>query len=152
MEESFEDTHCPAKAITHAFLQFKTEKDRHGVLRLTNRQQHTIEQRTIRLKPDLNTEERYLQKQLGVAKYSLNTTCETPLVRIRVDREQKQISVKGMIVTTTKLDGTLKSHKHEAIREQIGERWISGRHKTHTKDFEQSPKGQHEARLLHDCE
>ena len=58
MEESLEDTQCLAKLITHAFLQFKTEKDRNRFLRVIGRQQN-IEQRTIRFKPDLNPEERY---------------------------------------------------------------------------------------------
>ena len=30
MEDSFEDTLCPAKTTTHAFLQFKIEMDRNG--------------------------------------------------------------------------------------------------------------------------
>ena len=120
MEESLEDTHCPAKPITHAFLQFNTGMDRNGFLRLTSRQQHTIEQWTIRFRPDLNPEVRYLQKQLRFAKYYLNTTCEIPLNKIRIDSKQKQISVQVMI--TTKPDGTLTFHKHEAIREQIDEK------------------------------
>ena len=42
--------------------KFKTEKDRNGFVRLTSRQHYTIEQRTIRFKPDLYPEESYLQK------------------------------------------------------------------------------------------
>ena len=63
-----------------------------------------------------------LQKQLGFAKNCLKATCEIPLNRIRIDRDQKQISAQGMIVITSKPNGTLKSHKHEAVREQIIEK------------------------------
>ena len=63
-----------------------------------------------------------LQKQLGFAKYCLKATCEIPLNRIRIDRDQKQISAQGMIVITSKPNGTLKSHKHEAVRVQIIEK------------------------------
>ena len=138
MEESLEDTHCPAKPITHAFLQFKTEKDRNGFL--------------TRFKPDFNPEERYLQRQLEFATYYLITTCEIPLNRIRIDGEQQQISVQCMIVVTTKPDGTLEFHKHEAIREQIDEKWISGRQKLIRKTVSSHQKGQHEARRWHDHE
>ena len=37
MEESLEDTQCPTKPITHAFIQLD---QRTGFLRLTNRQQY----------------------------------------------------------------------------------------------------------------
>ena len=53
----------------------------------------------------------------------------TNVNRNRIDRGHKQISVKDMIVITTKPGGTLKVHKHEAIREQIDETLISGREK-----------------------
>ena len=53
---------------------------------------------------DLNFEKRYLQEQLGFAKYDLNNTCEILLNRIRIDREQKQISAQAEIVITTKPD------------------------------------------------
>ena len=85
---------CPTKPITHAFLQLETERDRNGFHRLTNRQQYTVEQRTIQFKPDFNPEERYLQKRLGfeiLPQHNLLDTIE------RIDRHQKQISVKGMI-------------------------------------------------------
>ena len=119
MEESLEDTQCPANPNTHSFLPLKTEKDRREFLRLTSRQQYAIEQRTV---PDLNPEERYLQTQLGFAKNYPNTTCEIPLNRMRINREQKHISAQGVIVITTRSDGTLKFHSPEAIREQIVER------------------------------
>ena len=107
---------------------------------MSSRQQDTIEQRTIQFKPDLNPEEDTYKTTWVCKQYCLNTTCEIPLNRVRIDREQKQISVQCTIVITTKLDGTLKFHKHEAIREQTDEKWISGRQKTNTKDCEQSPK------------
>ena len=50
----------------HGLLQFKTEKDRNGFLRLTSRQQHSIEQRTIRFKPGMKPEERCLQNNRGL--------------------------------------------------------------------------------------
>ena len=82
----------------------------------------------------MNPEKRYLQKHLGFVKYYLNTGCEIPLNRIRIDREQKQISVKGMIVFTFQPDGTLNFHRHEAIREQIDEKMDQWTTKTCTKD------------------
>ena len=68
---------------------------------------------TIQFKPDLNPKERYLQKQLGFEKYYVNTTCEIPLNRTRIE----QIPVQGMIVTTTKRGGILKFQKQISIRE-----------------------------------
>ena len=94
IEDNLEDTQCPTKPVTHAFLQLETEMDRNGFHRLTSRQQYTVEQRTIQFKPDFNPEERYLQKQLGfeiLPQHNLRNTIE------RIDRHQKQISVKGMI-------------------------------------------------------
>ena len=68
---------------------------------------------------NLATLKKSQQKHLWFAKYYLNTTCEVPLNITRIDREQKQISVKCMIVITTEPDGTLNHfHKHEAIREK----------------------------------
>ena len=63
MEESLEDAHCPARPITHAFLLFN-KKNWQGskcILRLPSWQQYAIEQRTLRFRPDLNLEERFLQ-------------------------------------------------------------------------------------------
>ena len=46
----------------------------------------------------------------GIFEYYFSTTFEIPLNRFRIDREQKQISVQGKIVITTKPDGHLKFH------------------------------------------
>ena len=40
---------------------------------------------------------------------------------MEADRGSKQFSVPGEIVITTQLDGTLKFHRYEAMREQIVE-------------------------------
>ena len=44
--------------------------------------------KSSRFKPELDSEARYLQKELGFAKYFLDTTCEITLNRIRIDRKQ----------------------------------------------------------------
>ena len=59
VEENHEHTHCPAKPTTHAFLNSKQKRIE---MNFPSRQQFTIDQRTIRFKPDLNPEERYIQK------------------------------------------------------------------------------------------
>ena len=89
IEESPNEIYCPAKPITHAFLQSKRARDRHGFLRMTSRQQNMKDDRCIIFKSDLKPGQRYLQKQLGYAKYCLNEKCKMPPFRIQINIERK---------------------------------------------------------------
>ena len=122
MEEDFEEIDWPARSITHAFCQIETATDRNGFLRSASRHQYTIDDRNIRFKPNMDPKERYLQKQLGYAKYCLNEICRIPLKRIRITGESKHVSVQGELATTTNFIGTLIFHKYETTREQIIEK------------------------------
>ena len=87
---------------------------------MTSRQQYTIDNRTILFRPDLNPEDRNLQKQLEYTKYCIKIICKIPLNRIRTIRElQHIISEQDEIVIIFNFDGTLQYHRCEVIREYI---------------------------------
>ena len=128
MEEGLDEQKCPSRPITHAFPLFNTTRDRNGSHRSAHCKHYIKDDRNIRFTPELDPEERYLQKQLRYAKCSLNQTCPISLHRIRINREQKHIWTQGELVITTNFSVTLKCHKYDMKHAQIAEkmeRWSS---------------------------
>ena len=72
MKYETKDIFCPAKPITHAFLQIVTTRDRNAFIRSANRRKYTKDDRSIRLTPDMSLEERYLQHRLAYIKFCLD--------------------------------------------------------------------------------
>ena len=147
-EESFEDTHCPAKPSTRAFLQFKTEQDRNGFFRLTSRQQYRNNNRTVRFKTRFEPREGRLSKTAWTcemqAQHNLQKYRE---IGFASTENYNIFQYKGEIVIATNPNGTFKFHRHEAIRKLIVEKinqWTTK--KTNMTDCEQSPQGQCETR------
>ena len=56
---------CPAKPITHAFLQFTDNDERDKVVRSANVVKKERRGREIRISPAMDAEERFHQKRLG---------------------------------------------------------------------------------------
>ena len=99
--------------LSHTTACLKVSRSRYTKRITPTDQQTAIHYRTENhpIQTRLEPRGKILTGTTGFAKYYLNTTCEIPLNRIRIDREQKQISAQGVIVITTKPDGTLKFHK-----------------------------------------
>ena len=59
---------CPAKPITHAFLQFTDTDERDKFVRSANIFKKELRGRKIRISPAMDAEERFHQKRLGYFK------------------------------------------------------------------------------------
>ena len=89
---------CPAKPITHAFLQFIDIDEREKYIRSANRQNCEARGRIIRITPAMDAEERYQQKRLGYIKLSLNEMHGISLKKVFSNRELKHVSIQGFIM------------------------------------------------------
>ena len=88
---------CPAKPITHAFLQFIDVDERDNYIRSANRQTCEARGRIIRITPAMDAEERYQQKRLGYIKLSLNEMHGILFKKVFINRELKHVSIQGFI-------------------------------------------------------
>ena len=64
---------CPAKPITHAFMQFIDNDERDKFVRSANILKKELRGRKIRISPAMDAEERFHQKRLGHLKCCIHT-------------------------------------------------------------------------------
>ena len=62
---------CPAKPITHAFINFKNNDERNTYIRSANTLRKELRGRKIKITRSMDAEERFHQKRLGYVKYCM---------------------------------------------------------------------------------
>ena len=101
---------CPAKPITHAFLQCTDSEERDKYIRSANMQKRElIESITCAMDAD----ERF-QERLGYIKCCLNKKHEIPLNRVK-----KHVSVRGQEVVRTCENGSPKYHQFQNVEKEV---------------------------------
>ena len=119
---------CPAKPITHAFLQFTDNDERDKFVRSTNMLKKELRERKTRISPAVDAEERFHQRRLGCLKCCFHARHNAPLVQIKISRSTRHVSVDGQIVLRTCTNGSLKYHKYQDIEAEVGttmEKWMT---------------------------
>ena len=119
---------CPAKPITHEFLQFTDSDKRDKYVRSANMFKNERRGRKMRISPAMDAEERLHQKRLGYIKCCIHTRYNVPLVQIKLNRMTRHVSVDGQVVIRTCANGTLKYHKYQDIEaefEQFTNKWLT---------------------------
>ena len=123
---------CPAKPITHAFLQFTDSEERDKYMRSANMQKLELRERTIRISPAVDADERAQQKRMGYIKFCQNRKHEVPLAKIVLNRVKKHVTVEGQAVVRTCENGSLKYHKFQNIGKEVEDYtddWLSKKKK-----------------------
>ena len=116
---------CPAKPITHAFVQFIDNDERDKFVRSANIFKKELRGRKIRISPAMDAEERFHQKRVGYFKCCTHARHNVPLVQIKMTR---QVSVDGQMEIRTCAYRSLKYHIHQDIEvdvEEIMEKWLT---------------------------
>ena len=99
---------CPAKPITHAFLQFKDNDERDNFVRSANILKKELRGRKIKISPTTDAEKRFHQKRLGHLKCCSHTKHNVPLVQIKMNRSARHVWEDGQIVIKTCANASLK--------------------------------------------
>ena len=94
---------CPAKPITHAFLEFTDNEERDKYIRSANMQKRELREREMRKSPVMDLEERFQQKKkrLAYIKFCLSKKHEIRLTKITLNHMKKHVSVEGQMVIKT---------------------------------------------------
>ena len=106
---------CPAKPITHAFLQFKDNDERDKFVRSANILKKELRGRKMKISPAMDAEERFHQTRLGYLECCIHMNHNVPLEKIRMNRSARHVSVDGQIVVRTCANGALKYGKYQDI-------------------------------------
>ena len=110
---------CPAKPITHAFLQFKDNDETDKFIRSANILKKELRGRKIKISPAMDAEERFHQKRLGYLKCYIHTKHNVPLVQIKMNRSARHVSVDKQLVVKTCANESLKYHTYQDIEDEV---------------------------------
>ena len=117
-----------AKPITHAFIYFKNDDERHKYVRSANMLKKELRGRKLKITRSMDAEGRFHQKRMADAKYCIHVKHNLPLDLISMNWTLKHISVKGQIVVKTSQSGNLAYIKHQDIETEVEgqiEKWQS---------------------------
>ena len=67
----------------------------------------------------MDADERFQQKRLGYIEFRLNQKHEIPLMKIKLNRVKKHVSVEGQTVIRSCENGSLKYHKFQSIEKEV---------------------------------
>ena len=112
---------CPAKPITHAFLQFTDSDERDKYVRSANMLKKELSGRKIRISSAMDAEERFHQQSLGYIQCCIYTRHTIPIVQITMNRMTRHVSADGPIAIRTCANGSLKYHKYQDIEAYVEE-------------------------------
>ena len=110
---------CPAKPITHAFLEFEDSDERDEYIRSANMQQMKLKERKIKISPAMDAAGRFHHKIMGYIKLCLHDKQKIPLKRITLNHKKRNATVDGQIVVKTCEDGALKYNQHHNIEKDV---------------------------------
>ena len=72
---------CPAKPITHAFLEFRYSDERDRYVRSANMQQIQLNRRKIKISPAMDADERFHHQRMGLINYALHDKHKIPYTK-----------------------------------------------------------------------
>ena len=110
---------CPAKPISHAFLQFTDSEERDKYIRSANMQKKRIQRKQNKNITCWRCRGKISTKKLGYIKFCLSKQHEIPLTKITLNRVKKHVSVEGQIAIRTCENGHLKYHKFQNIEKEV---------------------------------
>ena len=119
---------CPAKPITHTFINFKNDDERNKYVRSAKMLRKKLRGRKKKMTRSMGADERFHQKRMGCVKYCIHTRHNIPLNSISLNWCSMYVSVKGQIVVKTCQSGSLKYTKYQDIELEVEdqmEKWQS---------------------------
>ena len=119
---------CPAKPITHVFVEFQNMKIRDRYVRSAGMQKAELNGRTVRISPVWDAEERFHWKRLGFIKCMFHKIKGIALPAIQMSYEKRNVTTDGQVIAKIDASGKLKYNRFEDIDEDVQilmTRWLS---------------------------
>ena len=119
---------CPAKPITHVFLQHTDRDGRDKYVRSANMPKKELSGRKKGISPAKDAEERSHQQRLVHIQCCIHTRHTIPLVKITMNRMTRHVSVDGPTAIRTCANGTPTYHKYQdtaAYVEEFTNKWLT---------------------------